>query len=138
VELLLLLVIFTIIVALARPMVNRSVVSAQAAEVVKHLEVVREAVLSFELQHEAWPPGGGRGQIPPGLAEFLPEGFSFRGPGYLLDYDDWTGSQAAGLNGVISFYMTDARVGRTAMEMLGAGAWTDGETKYSWILREDR
>lgn len=137
VELLLLLVVLSLIVALARPMVYRSLVSNRAAEVVEHLEVAREAVLSFRLRHEAWPPGGGRGQIPPGLAEFLPEGFSFRGPGYLLDYDDWTGSEAGGLNGVISFYMADAQVGRTVMEMLGAGAWTDGGTKFSWIVRED-
>jgi hypothetical protein len=74
---------------MAMPSFHDVLVRARAAEVIGAFEVVRVAVLSYHADHHQWPPDGHTGQVPPGLAAYLPENFSFEGAGYSLDWENW-------------------------------------------------
>lgn len=136
VELLILLVSLSILAALARPVIQRFVLDSRAERILEDLTTVREAVLDFRLRYDRWPPEEIRGRVPRGLEEFLPPGFSFQGPEYVLDYDLWSGRDGAILDAVLAFYSADREVGRAVMELLGSQVWTDGQTRFAWALQE--
>jgi hypothetical protein len=48
------------------------------------------AALNYHAEHLSWPGESSEGDVPTGLAEFLPDGFSFAGDGYTLDYENWS------------------------------------------------
>ena len=89
VEVLTVAVVMGTLVRMAMPNFHEVVLRARAAEVAGDFETVRLAVLNYQADHLAWPVDTYAGQIPPGLAEYLPDGFSFDGPGYRLDWENW-------------------------------------------------
>ena len=78
-ELLLVVVIVSILAALAIP--NYQVVGtrARAADLLGRIDVVDVAVQSYLGDNNQWPAESAGGVIPPDLNNFLPEGFSFTG-----------------------------------------------------------
>ncbi len=80
-----------ILAGLAIPNLRSMTFRARAAEVDGDLQVVRAAVLQYNAEGFTWPAEVPTGTVPPELDGFLPEGFSFSGNGYELDYERLTG-----------------------------------------------
>lgn len=76
-----------ILAGLAIPNLKSMTYRARAAEVSADLEVVRVAAQTYHADTFAWPAEVGQGVVPPELNGYLPEGFSFQGNGYELDYE---------------------------------------------------
>ncbi len=131
VELLIVMVIISIVVAVAQPNRQKAVMKARATGIIGDLQVVRVAVLSFQADKSRWPADRSSGTVPPDLVEYLPVGFSFSDPLYTLDYDNWsaTGPFSVG----VSITTADRDLGWTLLGMLGPNAWGQDE-RYSWII----
>ena len=68
--------------------------------------------------------------MPPGLEDYLPNGFDLVSDDYTLDYDNWGGSPF--LIGV-TLITSDSTLGRTALEMLASPKWNSGDN-YTWVI----
>ena len=133
VELLVVVVIAGLLAGLARPSLQRALLKARAAEAVSQLDVVDVAVRTYQADHHGWPPDRNRGIVPPGLSEYLPDGFTFTPGPFTIDYDNWS-TQSPGFIG-LTIITTDAELGQAMLELLGGGStWTDGATKFTWVL----
>lgn len=90
IELLVVVSIVGILAGLALPNLRTMIYRARAAEISGVVDVVRVAAFNYNATHEAWPAETGLGSIPSGLSTYLPDGFTFSGDGYTLDYENWT------------------------------------------------
>ena len=138
VELLLLLVLLSILAALARPMLHRARVRARATHVVEALHTVKAAVFDYRADRQEWPADVTGGTLPPGLGEYLPEGFSFRHPGYVLDYEDWSRLEGSPFQIGLSFVSSDRELAYAVMDLLGSDVWSDGGSRYTWVMEGSR
>ena len=89
VELTVVLMMLGILAAIALPSYQKVTYRARAASIINDLHTVRNAAVQYELEEGIWPDDVGRGNLP---AELLPymSGIEFQGPGYALDWDNWT------------------------------------------------
>jgi len=87
VELLMAVSIVGILAGLAIPNMRNMTFRARATTVAADLEVLRVAVLNYNAAQQRWPSEVGPGVVPPELTGFLPDGFSFDGNGYQIDYE---------------------------------------------------
>ncbi|MCL4865286.1 MAG: hypothetical protein KJZ47_05285 [Gemmatimonadales bacterium] len=69
---LLVVVVVAVVTSLGLSRFQETRVSAEAARVVSELRTVVEAVRSYQAATGDWPPDAGRGEVPAGLAPFLP------------------------------------------------------------------
>jgi prepilin-type N-terminal cleavage/methylation domain-containing protein len=90
VELLLVLSIIGILAGVAIPNMRNVTYRARAAAVDGDLNVLRQATLDYNADRNGWPAEVASGVVPPELSAFLPEGFSFTGEGYELDFENIT------------------------------------------------
>jgi prepilin-type N-terminal cleavage/methylation domain-containing protein len=127
VEVLTVMAVMGTLVRMAVPSFHDVLVRARAAEVIGDFEVVRVAVLSYHADHSQWPADGHTGQVPPGLAEYLPDNFSFEGMGYRLDWENWVlpgglpqDPEARGILAV-SVVTQDRELGYALGDILGGG-----------------
>jgi prepilin-type N-terminal cleavage/methylation domain-containing protein len=88
VELLMAVSIVGILAGLAIPNMRNMTFRARATTVAADLEVLRVATLNYNGDRHGWPSEVGPGIVPPGLSDFLPEGFSFDGNGYQIDFEN--------------------------------------------------
>ena len=88
VELLVTVSIVGILAGLAIPNMRNMTFRARATTVAADLEVLRVATLSFNGDQHTWPAEVASGVVPPELVGFLPDGFSFAGNGYELDFEN--------------------------------------------------
>jgi prepilin-type N-terminal cleavage/methylation domain-containing protein len=89
IELLMALTIVGLVTGIAIPNLRSVTFRARATEVAADLEVVRVATLSFNADRNAWPGEAPQGTVPPELATYVPEGYSFAdGNGYQLDFEN--------------------------------------------------
>lgn len=88
IELLMAVSIVGILAGLAIPNLTNMTYRARATAVAADLEVVRVATVNYNGDQHAWPPSAGLGVAPNQLNGFLPEGFSFVGDGYQLQYSN--------------------------------------------------
>jgi prepilin-type N-terminal cleavage/methylation domain-containing protein len=88
VELLVTVSIVGILAGLAIPNLRNMTFRARATSVAGDLEVIRVATLNFNGDAHTWPAEAASGVVPPELVNFLPEGFSFAGTGYTLDFEN--------------------------------------------------
>jgi len=130
-ELLVVMAILSLLAGLAIPNLQRAILKARAADAIGDLEVIRVAVLQYQGDRHEWPPDRNRGQIPPGLEEYLPDGFSFVGDDYVMDYDNW--SRNRGFIG-LTIITQEPELGDAMLSLLGDGTWTNGRNKFTWIL----
>ncbi|MCC6318539.1 MAG: prepilin-type N-terminal cleavage/methylation domain-containing protein [Gemmatimonadaceae bacterium] len=91
VELLTVIIVLGLLVRIALPRYNHIRKKAQARSALADVRVVRDAVLNFRQDRGAWPTETGVGQVPTGLAQYLPQNFDFARAGYVLDYEMWPG-----------------------------------------------
>lgn len=135
VELAVVVLIVALLAVIATPNFQRALLKARAAEAVSELHVIRVAVLNYVGDRHTYPPDRNRGQIPPGLAEYLPANFSFVRPGYTIDYDEWSGSR--GFVG-LTIITQDRLLGQAMVDMLGTNTWSDGNQKFTWVVEWTR
>jgi prepilin-type N-terminal cleavage/methylation domain-containing protein len=125
VELLMAVSIVGILAGLAIPNMRNMTFRARATSVAADIEVLRVATLNFNASAHIWPAERPSGVVPPELTGFLPEGFSFDGNGYQLDYENL--SFPLGLPGDptttrligASVTATDDRLSNAIAELLG-------------------
>jgi prepilin-type N-terminal cleavage/methylation domain-containing protein len=125
VELLMAVSIVGILAGLAIPNMRNMTFRARATTVAADIEVLRVATLNYNGDVHSWPSEAGPGIVPPELTGFLPEGFSFDGNGYQLDFEnlpfpgglpgDPTTTQLIGA----SVTSTDERLHNAIAELLG-------------------
>ena len=134
IELLTTMVVISILAAIALPRLRGAILKAEAADVVSNLNALKVAVITYQSDHNAWPPEAGRGQIPRGLEEYLQEGFSFRKDTYTLDYDNRGAKRRAKFNIGLTFVVQNQELGLAVMRLLGSNIWTNGKTKFTWVI----
>jgi prepilin-type N-terminal cleavage/methylation domain-containing protein len=88
VELLVTVAIVGILAGLAIPNMRNVTFRARATAVFGDLNAIRQATLDYNADQSAWPPDESSGTVPAGLVPFLPDGFSFQGDGYELDFEN--------------------------------------------------
>lgn len=130
VELLVVVLIISIIAAVAQPRLSGVIVKARAADAVSDMQVVRVALYGYQSDQQAWPSETASGQVPPGLDVYLPGGFDFVKEDYTLDFDNWGGSPF--LIGV-TLITSDTELGLTLLEMLASPKWNASD-KYTWVI----
>jgi prepilin-type N-terminal cleavage/methylation domain-containing protein len=89
VELLVVVSILGILAGLAIPNMRTVLMRARATEVAADFDVVRVAAAQYNAESSLWPPETTLGVVPPELVDYLPDGFTFQGNGYELDYERW-------------------------------------------------
>lgn len=77
IELLTVMTVIGILAGIALPTFRTSVARADAARVVADVRAVRMAAAQYLSQHDALPPSGDWGEVPPEFLPYLPDGFSF-------------------------------------------------------------
>ena len=92
IELLIVVLIVSIIAAIAQPQLTAVIVKARAADAINDMQVIRGAVCNYQTDLLGWPSDAASGIIPPGLEDYLPGGFDLVNDDYTLDYDNWGGS----------------------------------------------
>jgi prepilin-type N-terminal cleavage/methylation domain-containing protein len=134
IELLTVLLIIGVLAGIALPKLQGVLLRARAADVVGDMNVIKVGVLTYHSDHNGWPRDRNRGQIPPELREYLPQGFDFRKEDYVLDYDDWSRKRRSPFNVGVTFISSDQELGLAVLDMLGTNVWTNGRTKFTWII----
>ncbi|MDH3269698.1 MAG: type II secretion system GspH family protein [Gemmatimonadota bacterium] len=90
IELLMAVSIVGILAGLAIPNLRGMTYRARATEVAADLNAVRVATQNYVGDQFSWPAEAAQATVPPELVGFLPEGFSFVGNGYELDYENFS------------------------------------------------
>jgi prepilin-type N-terminal cleavage/methylation domain-containing protein len=88
VELLLVVAIVGILAQIAIPNYRNLVTRARAVDVLGDIEVIEQGARNFQGDRHLWPPDAAPGVIPPGLATYLPDAFSFTGEDFQLDWEN--------------------------------------------------
>jgi len=95
---------------------------ARAAQAVGDLEAVRIAAYGAWYETEKWPAEVGPGIIPPGLAQYLPAGFTFHRNEYTLDWENFVpanGGPTAGMQVGVVVSSSEPRLQRALENALG-------------------
>ena len=88
IELLTVMVIIGILAAIAIPNFQAVTFKARAVDVVGDIEVIEQAARNYQADFITWPAEVGPGTVPPGLAPYMPAGFTFTdGEGFVLDWE---------------------------------------------------
>jgi prepilin-type N-terminal cleavage/methylation domain-containing protein len=95
---------------------------ARAAQAAGDLEAVRIAAYGAWYETGKWPAEVGPGVMPPGLAQYLPAGFTFARKEYTLDWENFSppnGGQTAGMQVGVVVSANDPRLQRALENALG-------------------
>jgi prepilin-type N-terminal cleavage/methylation domain-containing protein len=95
---------------------------ARSAQVVGDLESVRIAAYGAWYETGKWPAEVGPGLVPPGLAQYLPNGFTFQRKDYTLDWENFVpanGGETAGMQVGVVVSSTEPRLQRALESALG-------------------
>lgn len=128
VELLVVVVIVSILAAIAIPNYRVMVTKARAAEALGDVDVVYVAATSYLGDLHNWPVDASAGSVPTGLDAYLPEGFSFDQELYDLDWDN-----GGGLVGV-TVVTDDAELGNALLALVGENAWFVSGNRYTRVI----
>jgi hypothetical protein len=113
---------------------------ARATTVAADIEVLRVATLSYNGDQHSWPAEVAAGVVPPELTGFLPDGFSFSGNGYQIDYEnlsfplglpgDPTTTQLIGA----AVTATDDRLSNAIAELLGGNIVASAGNTHTVVI----
>lgn len=76
-ELVITIAILGIVVNISIPVMTNAQTKASAARVLADVDMIHDAVLAYRLENGSYPSTARWGTVPPGLAQYLPPGFSF-------------------------------------------------------------
>jgi len=128
VELILVVVIISVLAAIAIPNYRVVVTRARAADLLGRIDVVEVAVQSYLADNNAWPDDGTDGQAPDALAEYLPDDFLFNGEDFQLKWEN-----GGGLKGV-AVVTDNEELGNALLDVAGPGRWFVSGNRYVFIL----
>jgi prepilin-type N-terminal cleavage/methylation domain-containing protein len=128
VELLLVMVIISVLAAIAIPNYRVVVTRARAADLLGRIDVVEVGVQSYLGDNNEWPDDEAPGAVPPGLTSYLPDGFTFTGEDYQLEWEN-----GGGLKGVAVVTDNEA-LGNALLDVAGPGRWFVSGNRYVFIL----
>lgn len=141
IELLMVVVIIGTLARIAIPNYQGMKRKAEAADVIGNFEVVKVAAFSFHADHHSFPKDYNRGEVPPPLKNYLPDGFDFTFRDYLLDWEHWVlpdGTPSKPGTGVmvgVSLVTDDEDFGNEVLNLLGQSAATFTiEDHYTYIF----
>ncbi len=130
IELLVVMLVVSILVAIAQPKLTEVIVKARAADVITDMQIVRLAAFNYQSDLQVWPSDVASGIVPPGLENYLPDGFDLVKDDFTLDYENWGGSP---FTIGVTLITADSVLGRTALQMLASPKWNSGD-KYTWVI----
>ena len=84
-ELVVVVLIVSILAAIAQPKLSDVLVKARAADAYSDMQVVRVAAFAFQAAQNTWPPDASRGVVPTGMDAYLPGDFNLTKSDYVLD-----------------------------------------------------
>ena len=128
VELMVVVVIVSILAAIAIPNYRLMITKARAAEALGNVDVVYVAATSHMANQHTWPEDATTGAVPPGMATYLPQGFSFAGEGYQIDWDN-----GGGLVG-IAVVTDNPDLGNALLSLVGQNVWFVSGNRYVRVL----
>lgn len=126
VEVLMVVLLVAILAGISVPMYSSATRRAEAARVLGDAHVIQLALREHLLQHARYPDTAEPGEVPPGLAPYLPDGFSFSRPLSMYRYRNWSqaGSPGPGLPSVGLEVLADDAILLRALEGLAQGRGT--------------
>ena len=126
VEVLTALMVMSVVARLGVPRYQEVWVRAEAARAAGDFHLVRQAAMEYLAENHQWPRDFGTGQVPPGLEDYLPEGYSFNRGFYRLDWENWplpqglpSEPEVRGILG-LTIVTQDRRLGQALDELLGS------------------
>lgn len=140
IELLLVVVIVGILAQIAIPNYRALTVKARAASLVGDIEVVEQAARSYQADLHSWPSNSPVGTIPAGMAPYLPEGFSFTGEDFELDWENIAvpgglpGRAGVGRLLGVGIVTVNSELGEALVELLGDSGWYLIGNRYIRII----
>jgi prepilin-type N-terminal cleavage/methylation domain-containing protein len=134
IELLITMAVLSILAGIAVPKLRGAIVKAEAVDVLGDMDVVKVAIINYQSDHNAWPAESGGGQVPNGLGEYLPSGFTFTRDKFTLDYDNQSSAGESLYNVGITVVTEEEELGRAVLELVGSNIWPAGGRRYTWIV----
>jgi prepilin-type N-terminal cleavage/methylation domain-containing protein len=134
IELVVVMMVLSILAGIAMQLYQGFVIRARATDIIGDMNAVKVAVLTYQSDHNAWPPEAGSGQIPPGLADYLPGGFSFDNEDFVLDYENWSGSGDSPFNVGVAFTTEEEPLGLWVLDIMGSSVWPGGAGRFTWVI----
>lgn len=116
-EVLVVLVVVTILAAIALPAYRNMEYRARAAHIVSGLNRLRSAAYEYQVREGEWPPDVNPGEVPEPFQPYV-VGVEFTGDGYTLDWDNW------GATVGVSVIIRDARLENALLATLRTGEAT--------------
>jgi prepilin-type N-terminal cleavage/methylation domain-containing protein len=95
---------------------------ALTAQATSDMETVRLAAFTKSYDSGQWPTDPGPGVVPPELASYLAQGFSFVRPDYTLEFENFTppgGGTSATYQVAIRFSSSDQNLVNTMIQVVG-------------------
>ena len=89
IELMTVMAVIGLLAALGIPRYRDMKRRGYSANAISDFNTVRVAAYNYFADNATYPPDGGSGTPPAVLVPYLPQGFSFSGEHYTLDYDVW-------------------------------------------------
>ena len=133
IEVLMSLTIVALLSSIAVPKYREMRRRATATQILGDFDVLRHAALSFYVDSQYFPAEAPQSQVPPGLKQYLPNGFKMTKPQWEWDYDNWSDKKMGTVIG-ISYRTIDANLGRTAMKLVGNTPGYFIGTKYTFFI----
>lgn len=128
IEMMVVVVIVSILAAIAIPNYRLMITKARAAEALGDVDVVYVAATSHLANHHTWPQDAATGTVPAGMASYLPDNFSFTGEGYQIDWDN-----GGGLVG-IAIVTDNDDLGNALLGLVGQNLWFVSGNRYVRVL----
>lgn len=88
IELMLVVVIIGILAQIAIPNMQAVRTKARAVDVMANIRVIENAAENYIGDEHTFPDDASTGQMPPGLGEYMPDGFSWSREDYELDWEN--------------------------------------------------
>lgn len=140
VELLLIMVIIGILALIAIPNYQAAVLKARAVDVRADIDVVEQAARDYNGDVFGWPSDAATGVIPSELSGYLPDGFTFQGEGFELDWEDVSiPGGVPGYPGVsrivgVGVVVDEPELGEAVVNIFGESGWYNVGTTYVFIV----
>jgi len=140
VEMLVAVSIVGILAGIAIPNMRNMTFRARATTVAADIEVIRLSTLDYNGDAHTWPADAAAGVVPPELNGYIPDGFSFNGNGYQLDFENLF--FPAGLPGDptttvligVAVTSTDARLHNAIGELLGGNVVASAGNTHTVVI----
>lgn len=130
-ELFVAILLIGVLAAIAVPVYHRALYRARAGRIVGDFQAVRTAAHAYQARTGRFPADAEEGTVPDGLAPYI-EGIEFEGPGYTLDWDNWSVPEGP-LVGV-SVLPRDPGLASALLGLVGGRALMRLDDRYLYVI----